>query len=61
MSSSQFRIKRKNHLNQQNLAINKFLENSQFTDVTLIASGKCLMAHRVILASSSVYFRVSLN
>ncbi|CAG9805134.1 unnamed protein product [Chironomus riparius] len=56
MSSNQYKIKRKNHPNKQNLAISNFMKNSQFTDIMLVAAGGTLKAHRLILAASSSYF-----
>ena len=61
MASNQYKIKRKNHPNKQNFAINDFMKNSQFTDVLLVATGGTLKAHRLILAASSTYFYVSFH
>lgn len=36
----------------------EFLKNKNFTDCTLSADGKFIQAHRVVLASSSHYFKV---
>lgn len=36
-----------------------FLKNREFCDCTLSAEGKFIEAHRVILASSCLYFKVS--
>lgn len=55
----EFIIKWKNHQNQQISSISQIFSWKFFSDVSLIAEGKSISCHKVILASASDYFLVS--
>lgn len=56
---SVYKAKWKNSSTVQKSDFFHFLQNKALSDVKLCAEGKFIYAHRVILAASSRYFKVS--
>lgn len=52
-------IKWKNHPQSQIFSISQFFSWRKFSDVILVADGKSINCHKIILSSASEYFFVS--
>lgn len=61
MPSEAFKVNWVKHHEVTKDAMWKQLTDSKFTDCIISCEGKLIKAHRVILASSSTYFEVSLT